>query len=291
MSVTAIKLENRALIHVGGADAEGLLQGVITFDMERLKTNDSGFGALLTPQGKVLFDFFIMPMNGGFLFDTLAEAGADLLKRMSMYKLRADVQIKNVTEELTVIALLDATSDVVLPKLPGDCIADPRHMSLGHRLYVPTSDFDAALVEARLSLADPEIYKRKRIGLAIPEAPLDYSYGDVFPHDINLDQINAVAFKKGCFVGQEVVSRVKHRGTSRKRIVMVSSDDMLPETGADIHCEKKSIGTLGSVSGRNGLALVRVDKVNDALEEGHYINAGDVRIAPALPDWVSFSWV
>lgn len=291
MSIAAIKLEDRALIHITGADAEGLLQGLITFDMDRLKAKDSGFGALLTPQGKVLFDFFIVPMDDGFLFDTLAEAAPDFLKRMSMYKLRSDMQLKDVSDMFTVVALVPSTIDEEVPALPGTVVADPRHIGLGHRAYVPTAAIGAALADADLVVDEPAFYTSKRVALAVPEAPIDYNYGDVFPHDINLDQVHGVGFNKGCFVGQEVVSRVKHRGTARKRIVIVSSDDLLPDPGTDIQSEKKSIGTLGSVSDHIGLAMVRVDKVNDALEEGHYINAGDVRLTPALPDWVSFSWV
>lgn len=290
MTVSAVKLENRALIHVGGADAETLMQGLITFDMDRLKTNDGGFGALLTPQGKVMFDFFILPFEDGFLLDTHGDVGADLLKRMTMYKLRADVQLKDMSDDLSVISLMTNSDDISPPQLAGACIADPRHIELGHRLYVPSAERDSVLGEAGFTLSEQAVYTAKRIELAIPEAPMDYAYGDVFPHDINLDQINAVGFDKGCFVGQEVVSRVKHRGSARKRIVMVSSTEMLPEPGTDIQSEKKSIGKLGSVDNHNGLALVRIDKVNDALENGHFINAGSARLTPALPEWVSFSW-
>lgn len=291
MSIAAIKLENRALIHMKGADAETLLQGLITFDMERLKTNDSGFGALLTPQGKVLFDFLISPMDGGFLFDTLAESGPDLLKRMSMYKLRSDVQLENVSDAYSVLLLVPSSPDDAIPELPGTVVPDPRHIGLGYRAYVPVAEVDAAVADASFRVDEPSVYMAKRVEFAVPEAPIDYRYGEVFPHDINLDQMHGVGFHKGCFVGQEVVSRVKHRGTARKRIVIVSSDDMLPESGTDIQSESKSVGTLGSVVDHKGLAMVRLDKVNDALEEGRDINAGDVRITPVLPDWVSFSWV
>lgn len=291
MSIAAVKLENRALIHMKGADAETLLQGLITFDMERLKTNDSGFGALLTPQGKVLFDFIILPMGDGFLFDTLAGAGSDLLKRMSMYKLRSDVQLEDVSDAYSVLAFVPSSPDDALPKLSDPIVSDPRHVGLGYRAYVPVADVDVVLAKANVSLDTSSSYTAKRVELAIPEAPVDYKYADVFPHDINLDQMHGVGFDKGCFVGQEVVSRVKHRGTARKRIVIVSSDDKLPEPGTDIQSENKSIGTLGSVADNKGLAMVRLDKVNDVLEEGRNINAGDVRVTPALPDWVSFSWV
>lgn len=291
MSVSAVKLESRALIHLGGADAETLMQGLITFDMDRLKTYGGGFGALLTPQGKVMFDFFVLPFEGGFLLDTHGDVGADLLKRMTMYKLRADVQLKDMSEELSVVSVMGTSDAMSLSNKLGACIADPRHIGLGYRLYVPFAETDSMIDEMGAILSEQVVYTAKRIELAVPEAPMDYAYGEVFPHDINLDQINAIGFDKGCFVGQEVVSRVKHRGSARKRIVMVSSAEMLPEPGTDIQSEKKSIGRLGSVDNHNGLALVRLDKVNDALESGHFINAGSARLTPALPEWVSFSWV
>ena len=290
MSVSAIHVENRALLHVGGAEAEAFLQGLITFDMDRLKIRKSGFGALLTPQGKVLFDFFIVPMNDGFLLDTLADAGADLLKRLSMYKLRADVKVTDITGDLSVVALIESGDGDDQPHLPGAVVPDPRHVSMGQRAYIPSAGIGAALADAALVLDETDAYLASRIELGIPEAPLYYAYGEVFPHDINLDQINAVGFEKGCFVGQEVVSRMRHRGTARRRIVLVSSTDQLPEPGTDITVEKKSIGTLGSVSTHVGLAQVRLDRANEAMEQGHFIKAGTIQVTLAIPDWVSFKW-
>ncbi|MEH6727361.1 MAG: folate-binding protein YgfZ [Hyphomicrobiales bacterium] len=291
MTVSAVRLTNRALVHVGGADAETFLQGLITFDMERLKQHASGFGALLTPQGKLLFDFFVVPMDNGFLLDTLADAGPDLVKRLSMYKLRADVSVSDITEDVTVLALLPSADGGDLPAVPGTMVVDPRHVGLGHRAYVPNAAIGAALADAALVIDEMDSYLAKRIELGVPEAPLDYTYGEVFPHDINLDQINAVGFEKGCFVGQEVVSRMKHRGTARRRVVLVSSTEELPETGTEITVEKKIVGTLGSVSTHIGLAAVRIDRVNDAMEEGTFIKAGSVQVTLAIPDWVSFRWV
>ncbi len=291
MTVSAVRLTNRALLHVAGTDAETFLQGLITFDMERLKHHASGFGALLTPQGKLLFDFFVVPVNDGFLLDTLADAGPDLMKRLSMYKLRADVSVSDITEDVTVLALLPSIDGGDLPAVPGTVVVDPRHVGLGYRAYVPNAAIGAALADSALVMDEMDSYLAKRIELGVPEAPLDYTYGEVFPHDINLDQINAVGFEKGCFVGQEVVSRMKHRGTARRRIVLVSSTDELPEPGTEITVEKKIVGTLGSVSTHVGLAAVRLDRVNDAMEEGNFIKAGSVQVTLAIPDWVSFRWV
>lgn len=290
MSVSAIRLTNRALLHIGGSDAEAFLQGLITFDMDRLKDRESGFGALLTPQGKLLFDFFVVPMKDGFLLDTLADAGADLVKRLSMYKLRADVTVTDRSEDFCVLALLPPLDESAPSLLHGTVIPDPRHIGLGYRAYMSNAELGEALADAAMVIDETDAYLAKRIKLGVPEAPLDFIYGDVFPHDINLDQMNAVGFEKGCFVGQEVVSRMKHRGTARRRIVLVSSTDELPEAGTEITVEKKIIGKLGSVTAHEGLAAVRVDRVNDAMKEGHFIKAGPVQLTLAIPDWVSFQW-
>lgn len=291
MSVSAVRLPNRALLHVAGSDAETFLQGLITFDMDRLKDHASGFGALLTPQGKLLFDFFVVPMDGGYLLDTLADAGADLMKRLSMYKLRADVTVSDISADASVLALLPNPDDDSLPALTGTMVADPRHVGLGFRAYVPNAAIGAALADRSLVIDESDSYLAKRIELGIPEAPLDYAYGEVFPHDINIDQINAVGFEKGCFVGQEVVSRMKHRGTARRRIVLVSSTEELPGQGTEITADGRAVGTLGSVSTHIGLAAVRLDRVNDAMEAGTPVKAGSVPVTLAIADWVSFRWV
>lgn len=290
MSVSAVRLTNRALLHIGGSEAETFLQGLITFDMDRLKDRASGFGALLAPQGKLLFDFFVVPMNGGYLLDTLAEAGTDLAKRLTMYKLRADVTVSDMSEVISVLALVAPSEEAERNELPGTIVPDPRHIGLGHRAYLLEAELGVALTNAAVVIDEADSYLSKRIAYGVPEAPLDFTYGNVFPHDINLDQMNAVGFEKGCFVGQEVVSRMKHRGTARRRIVLVSSADELPDSGTEITVEKKTIGTLGSVSANEGLAAVRLDRVNDAMADGHFIKAGAVQVTLAIPDWVSFRW-
>ena len=131
--------------------------------------------------------------------------------------------------------------------------------------------------------ATEQDYHAFRIGLGVPEGGRDYAFGDTFPHEALFDQLGGVDFEKGCFVGQEVVSRMEHRGTARKRIVPVESRMPLPAPGTNIEAGGMEIGTLGSVSGSSGLALVRLDRVEDALARGQGITADGKRIVDCFP--------
>jgi folate-binding protein YgfZ len=128
-----------------------------------------------------------------------------------------------------------------------------------------------------------------RIAFAVPEGGKDYAYGDAFPHEACLDLLHGVSFKKGCFVGQEVVSRMQHRGTTRTRVLAVSAEQPLPQGGADIVAGGIAMGRLGSVAGQRGIALARVDRVKEALEKGQTFTASDIAVELAAPAWASYS--
>jgi folate-binding protein YgfZ len=132
-------------------------------------------------------------------------------------------------------------------------------------------------------------YHAFRIGLGVPEGGKDYAFGDAFPHEALFDQLHGVDFAKGCFVGQEVVSRMEHRGTARKRVVPVEGAGPLPAPGTSIEAAGAAIGTLGSVAGRSGLALIRLDRAEDALARGESLAAGGVAIAIRRPDFARFT--
>jgi folate-binding protein YgfZ len=145
-----------------------------------------------------------------------------------------------------------------------------------HLAQEAASDLGAALV-------DPAEYEAHRIALGVPRGGLDFMYGDAFPHESDMDQLNGVDFDKGCYVGQEVVSRMQHRGTARTRTVKIILDDFSPEPGATILAGDKPVGTMGSTSGKNGLALIRTDRVSDALDAGLRLTAGGLAIHLAEP--------
>ncbi len=284
-------LAHRGAIRVSGPDSHHFLQNLITSDVEEIDKQGAGFGALLTPQGKILFDFLIYRDGDAYLLDAPLETLPDLAKRLTFYKLRAKVEIENLSEEPAVVAVWNST----LPEnLPGISTPDPRLPALGFRLVGFEEEIKSAF-EASGAVEKTEAdYAAHRIGLAVPEAPFDFAYSEIFPHDADMDQLSGVSFSKGCYVGQEVVSRVHHRGTARKRFIAAVSNTPLPEPGTPVLADGKAIGTLGSsadIDGTHkGLALVRLDKAGPALKNGIPITCGDSSVTLSIPDWANFGW-
>jgi folate-binding protein YgfZ len=278
----ACLLEGRAVLRVAGPDARKFLQGLITNDIAKAEGGRAVHAGLLSPQGKILFDFFVVPDSDSLLIDVARDKAEELLKRLGFYRLRARVEI-TLEPSLAVAA---AWGDV--PKAPEGAIIypDPRLAGLGFRLLVPAGADAAALGCEPASEAD---YHVLRIKLGVPEGGRDYPFGDTFPHEALFDALNGVDFAKGCYVGQEVVSRMEHRGTARKRIVRVDGDAPLPEPGTAIEVDGVPIGTLGSVSGTSGLAMVRLDRAEQALGAGKALTAGGVKLALRRPAFAHFA--
>jgi folate-binding protein YgfZ len=283
-------LEDRGVVSVAGPDAEKLLAGLITNDMARLAAAPALYAALLTPQGKILFDFLVVKTGDGLLLDTAREKAADLVKRLSMYKLRADVRIRDVSEEFVVAAVWGGDA---LPLPTGGAegahiVADPRLPALGARVLAPASAADAALAPLGGQRVGAEAYHAHRVGLGVPEGGRDFALGDTFPHEALMDQLNGVSFTKGCFVGQEVVARMQHRATVRKRVVPVVGEAELPAGPLPVLAGSAEIGRLGSVAGARGLALLRLDRVAEALRDGVPLTAGGVALRAEAPAFATF---
>lgn len=280
-------LPNRGVVSVTGADAGKLLQGLITNDMDRLPDRGALHAGLLSPQGKILFDFFVVKSHDGLLLETNRQSAPDLAKRLSLYKLRADAAIADVSSKYTVAAAWGA--DVPQPSASSGAIvyADPRLPGLGSRIMVTLAS-DWLPNELGFDAATETEYSAHRIALGVPEADADFELGDTFVHEALYDQLDGVSFKKGCYVGQEVVSRMQHRGTARKRIVQVKADSALPATGSDITAGAAVIGRLGSVDGASGLALLRIDRAAEALSKNDPLCAGGVSISIEIPPWAMF---
>lgn len=275
------RLPERGVVAVRGDEAGRFLQNLITNDVDDLAAGVAGYGALLTPQGKVQFDFILHKSTDGFLFDIVRGIAADLAKRLTFYRLRTPVEIADRSEELSVVAVW---GDVPVIADPLVLAPDPRLPALGMRAIVAG---DAALLDG--IEADPAAYHRHRIALGIPEGGTDFAHGEVFPHDADIDQIGGIDFAKGCYVGQEVVSRMEHRSRARRRIVHVRSDEALPPD-TELRAGDLPLGTIGSVDGKAGLALVRVDRVARALRDGTPILAGHQPVTLTLPEWARFGW-
>ncbi|MDN5004479.1 YgfZ/GcvT domain-containing protein [Bradyrhizobium sp. GCM10027634] len=277
-------LPDRGVIKVAGEDARNFLNGLITTDVDGLKPGLGRFGALLTPQGKIIVDFLITEApgghGGGFLIDCPKPLADGLATKLKFYKLRAKVTVDIL--DLGVLAAWDGQ----LAAQPDLAFADPRNAELGTRILIP-EDLKQKLSDLiGAELVDAADYEAHRIALGVPRGGLDFTYSDAFPHETNMDRLAGVDFDKGCYVGQEVVSRMQHRGTARTRSVKVLLDDLSPEVGVSVMAGDKPVGTMGSSARGKGIALVRIDRVADALDAGQPLTAGGFTLKLADPEIV-----
>ncbi len=283
-------LPNRGVISLTGADAGKLLQGVITADMDSLGTQRNALhSGLLTPQGKILFEFFVVRHHDGYLIETDKHTVLDLVKRLSMYKLRAAVELADVSADYTVAAVWGTNSNKLAGNLGCVTFVDPRLSELGARLLLTLTN-DEVLKDLNADASSEPAYDAHRIALGAPEAGKDFKLGDTFPHEALYDQLGSVSFTKGCFVGQEVESRMQHRVTARKRVVPIATTSQtLPDTGAEIRGGASSIGTLGTVAGGRALAMLRLDRAAEALRKGETLIAGEIPVSIEIPAWATFA--
>jgi len=277
-------LPDRGVVKVFGEDARNFLNGLVTTDVTRLEPGSGRFGALLTPQGKIVVDFLITEatagQGGGFLIDCPRALAPGLAAKLGFYKLRAKVAVENLSESLGVIAAWDG--DFAMK--PDLAFADPRGPELGWRILAPEDLTQKVADLIGADLVDSSEYEAHRIAAGVPRGGLDFIYGDAFPHETNMDRLSGVDFDKGCYVGQEVVSRMQHRGTARTRIIRVTLDGPRPEPGTTILAGDKPVGTMGSAADHKGLALMRTDRVADALDAGLALSAGGLALGLADPD-------
>lgn len=254
------RLDDRGVVRVAGAEAEHFLQNLVTNDVEGLEIGQSRFAALLTPQGKILFDFLIHRRGAQeFLLDVAADKAAELAKRLALYRLRAKIEISEESARLAVVVALEGAPP------------DPR-AALGARRIVERAQAPQGDASAHAA------YEARRVAAGVPQGGKDFAYGDAFPHDVNMDLFNGVDFKKGCYVGQEVISRMRHRGEIRRRVVRVAALDAPLETGAPVLDGNLAVGAVGTVAGGEALALLRVDRADDAEREGRTLTAGGRRL-------------
>lgn len=274
-------LDSRGVVAVGGPDAAAFLDNLLTTDASAAGDGRAVFAALLAPQGKILFDFIVFRDGGRFLLDVARPLVPDLLKRLGLYRLRAKVDIADLSDDHAVVAAWGAAS---APILDGPVAPDPRLAALGWRGIVPAGA-DMAPDHVEASEAD---YDAHRIALGVPAGGADFAYGDAFPHDAAMDHLNGVDFRKGCFIGQEVVSRMQHRGTARRRPVVVRGAGLVP--GTPVSAGDTQIGAIGSAAGALGLAIVRLDRAQEARDGGVPLMAAGAPVELSLPAWAGFDW-
>lgn len=279
------RLDDRAVVEVSGADARAFIDRLVTCEIESIGPGAVRYGALLTPQGKIIADFviFVGPGPDVLLLDTPAACVPELVKRLNLYRLRAKLVVADRSSLFRVVAGWDGAPE---PSDAVACAPDPRRPELGWRAIVP--------LESRAPLGDvvqANAYHLHRIACGVPEALRDFQPGDAFPHEALMDQVGGVDFRKGCYVGQEVVSRMQHRGTARTRIVALRYDGAAGEhPGAEVTAGDRVLGRASDAPDASGFAMVRIDRAGEALAAGEPILAGGVPVRFAKPDWVRFPY-
>jgi len=286
----AALLPDRGVVKVAGDDARAWLGNLVTIDMGRVAPGAPRFGALLTPQGKIIADFIVVAAEPGtaptFFLDFAKTLAPGLVQSLNRYKLRAKVIVEDISDVDGVMALWGGT-----PKTGfGLTYPDPRLRALGLRCMLAPQRAAEAAEAMGATLVDATAYEAHRIALGVPQGGIDFAYGDAFPHETDMDQLGGVDFDKGCYIGQEVVSRVEHRATARARIVPIAYDGAAPNAGTPVTAGEKPVGTLGSTAQGRGLALLRLDRVADALAQGLGLEAAGIPIRLVKPAWARFAW-
>ncbi len=302
-----VTLAGRRVVALTGEGVREWLQGLLTCDMERVRQERAAYGALLTPQGKVRADFLVVeaPDGSGFWVDMPADGAADFTRQMALYRLRRKIEI-TVLEKVVVRVLWRSCTDndvddeislagSVAAGGVGVLFADPRLSALGIRWLAPADALWPPDGIGDVTPASVAAWTAHRLRLGVPEVSSDFMPLDMFPHDIAMDDLGGIDFKKGCYVGQEVVSRMHHRGTARRRPVKISSVAPLPGPGAGVDAGGKKIGVIGNTvalaatSGSIGLAVVRLDRLNTTHNANAPITVDGIPVSVEIPLWATFA--
>ncbi len=283
--VKITRLEDRGVVGVTGPDGRNFLQGLVSNDMALVTSDAAMFAGLLSPQGKILFEFFIVAHANGFLLECAASRLGDLIKRLAMYKLRANVQLTDLSADFHVLALWGVDTNSPGETSGSVSYRDPRSPNLGIRILAEARfAIDIASATNGMDASNTD-YHAHRVSLSVPEGGRDYDFGDVVPHDANFDLLGGVSFTKGCYVGQEIVSRMQNKSVIRKRIVKIASPTALI-TGTDVMMGHTSIGRVGTVANAQALSLLRIDRVAEAIDSCTALTVSDMPI-DVDPDAVS----
>ena len=288
-------LDDRAVLALAGPDTLTLLQGIVTNDVEPARTGRAVFAALLTPQGRYLHDFILVPADGRFLIDCERARIDDLKRRLTMYRLRAKVTIEDASDSIAVFAVfgddvaaalkLGESPPEVMPFAGGVACVDPRLARLGARALLPRESGAAALQQAGFAAATHVDYERHRRSLGIAEGG-EIGVDRTLALEAGLDALNGVSFAKGCYIGQEVTSRMHNRKLVRKRIVPVTVDGPPPAAGTPVRLGESEAGSVCAAGNGVGLALLRLESLADAAKNGAPLTAGEATLVPRKAAWL-----
>ncbi len=289
------QLTDRGILAVTGDEARDFLQGLISNDIGQAAFDRAIYAALLTPQGKYLFDFFIIEHDEALLFDCEANRLTELVKRLSLYRLRAKVEFADRSDEFVVAALWGegVADSLEISNMPGAArlldagviYMDPRLSNAGARAILPAAAQLAPLEALGFTAMGAENYDRHRLTLGLPDGSRDLTVDKAILMECGFEELHGVDFEKGCFVGQELTARTKYRGLIRRRLLKVDVDGPLPGPGTPIMADGTETGEMRSGSGDMGLALLRLDRLAKAVVAGATLTAGDATITPVTPDW------
>jgi folate-binding protein YgfZ len=285
----AALLPDRGVLKVVGDDARNFLHGLVTADILGLAPGSARFCALLTPQGKIIADFIVTEApakdGGGFFLD-VPRAVSGRLSASSIFTSCAPRSCRGSCPKSSACSLCGTAAE-----FPNRVWLMPTRACRARRARdAAPASCQAAAAELGAEFVDAGQYETHRIALGVPQGGIDFSYGDAFPHESDMDQLGGVDFKKGCYIGQEVVSRMEHRGTARTRAVPVRYDGAAPQAGAAVMAGDRQIGTMGSAAAGRAVALLRLDRVSEAMSRGEQLSASGVAIHVIKPDWARFAF-
>jgi len=292
-NISCIQLKDRGVLSIAGGDAAEFLQGLVSNDVSATAEGRAVYGALLTPQGKFLHDFFILQFENAFLLDCEIARLGDLGQRFSAYKLRADIELMDATEDWCVAALLGDGAAAAFDLETADCgsitalaagglvYRDPRTRMPGLRALMPRmTGLSPLLKMAEVITGTATDYESTRISACVPDGSRDMTVEKATLMEFDFEALNGVDFNKGCYVGQELTARMKYRGLSRRRLERVLVDGPLPPPGTPVMANDKEAGEIRTGLDKQALALLRLDRSEEAKTTGIPLKAGEAIVTP-----------
>ncbi len=289
-----IILENRGLIELSGEEARNFLQGLVSNDVHKVTAEKSLYAALLTPQGKFQYDFFLIQSPDGLLIDCELDRLDDLKRKLSMYKMRAKVELSDRTEDYAVAALMgngvadvlsvDTAEGATAPFNSGIGYIDPRLSAMGGRTVMPREKAEDLLQGAGFQPGELSDYEHLRLTYGLPDGSRDMVVDKAVLLENGFAELHGVDWEKGCYMGQELTARTHYRGLVKKRLMPVRIEGPTPEPGTQVLCDGKDGGEIRSIQGDRGVALIRLQPFRDKAT----FVAGETTILPEKPDWAVF---
>ena len=299
----AAHMADRGVIAIRGDDRAPFLQGLISNDIHKVSRERAIYASLLSAQGKFLHDFFVVAIEEAagpaIILDVERKRANDLLRRLTLYKLRAKVAFEDVSERYQVHALWGVTAAAAAgferpepgtarPIDSGAIAIDPRYTGLGLRAWLDRTTAAATIAGLGFTPAAPDDYETLRLDLGIPDGSRDIVVDKNLPLECGFDELNAIDYGKGCYVGQEMTARTHYRATIRRRLYQVEVEGALPPPGTPIMRGDSEAGEMRSGRGNRGLAFLRVEDVEAATRDAQALTAGPSRIHPTKPAWATF---